>query len=272
MPTCQTSLFLALSWGLALPLAVAALPPALSHVERDRVRFHLENAYYEAQLLIRNHELNHRDLERQDRELQGMGVYDRFPLSENLADLQDQFRDSARDSGLRFESLAPRPAPREKTVAKAPEPKMPDHIFTADRDFHLTETQLVQEIPVSLRVRGEGPEIERWIANWPRKLLRWVEARGKPHRQRDGDFEIAAVAYRFRPLHYPKLDFRDPLAYLPDWAQKDPSRFAREAPDLWARLEGARALFPQARPYLGDRERFLLNDARISFYLRKVGR
>ena len=70
----------------------------------------------------------------------------------------------------------------------------------------------------------------------------------------------------------PNSNPKDPVLFLPAWAQKNPEKFAREEPQLWSYVTRTREIYPTSSQYLKFRQRYLLNDARTSFYLAENGK
>ena len=61
------------------------------------------------------------------------------------------------------------------------------------------------------------------------------------------------------------------MTLLPIWARRNPEQFARQEPLLWNLIEKTEETAPLASNYFGNREQFLLNDARVGFFFIKAG-
>lgn len=260
--------------GLLAGLVLAAAPvqclgaatPRLSPVERERLRFRLERLFNEADLLIRNSAASRADVARQERDARELRMMERIPFREDLTALRRSLAESAASTGVRLERLRAGPPP--------PRPAPPPRELGTERarPFRLSPEQVAEELPLRLEVRGERASIERWIARWKDEILRLVEPAGEfpLERGKKGGWIVHARAYRFRPgLEFPRLRPPDPLTLLPSWARKDPAAFARLEPELWRLVQKTRAAVPRARTHYKNRRQFLLNDARLSFFLSK---
>lgn len=85
-----------------------------------------------------------------------------------------------------------------------------------------------------------------------------------------GIWKIHAHAFRFRNLKFPTLVPRNPRSLLPAWARVDFPAFAKAEPVISGFVTRIEALEPKAEPYYRLREEFLVNDARLSFFLSKA--
>ncbi len=253
--------------------AQAAPRRPLDPLQREALRWNLQNQVDGAELLVRNRVADHKDLERQRSDFSNLRVYDRFPLQPEVEKLRSEMTVSAASSGLKLTSLTLLPG------AKRPKP-VPAVLDFEMKHFTLTDDQIVQEMPIRVVVEGSGSAvIEAWMRGWRRDQLRFVEAKTgakpravkKPGPQR---WEVDALTYHFTPVRFPEIRFQDPIHMLPTWAQKDPQSFAQQEPQLWNLVARGRGLIPQAHsPALEtveERREFLLESARLSFYLSKT--
>jgi hypothetical protein len=87
---------------------------------------------------------------------------------------------------------------------------------------------------------------------------------------RPGRFAVRARSYRFRELRYPRLRPRDPLELLPSWARRQPERFASQEPILWDYVKRIREKIPETPGLYEQRAEFLLDSARMSFFMTKA--
>ena len=251
-----------------LALASPSPPVRLTPVERDTLRYHLENLFNEMDLLVKNQRADTSDVQRQEREFQGLQVYERIPFQENLPELKSQLAGAASDHGLLLERLA-------ITQRSLKGGKIPATIYTDNSRFHLSPDQVVQTIGVNMVVKAKtDAELEKWVHAWKSDVLRLVVPFGTEtscyHRLRPGEYAVSANTYRFREEKFPTLVPRNPMELLPGWARRDPDSFAREESLLWNFVTRIQALEPQTPPLYRNRERFLLNDARYEFFLKKA--
>ena len=263
IPALLTLLFSA-TQALASPSAPARLTP----VERDTLRYHLENLFNEVDLLVKNQRADESDVQRQEREFQGLQVYERIPFQENLTELKSQLAGSASDHGLILERIAITHRSQEGG-------KVPSSIYTDNSGFHLKPGQVVQTLDVRAVVKAKTPaELENWVHGWKSDVLRLVEPSGTEsscyHPLGTGEYAVSAIAYRFREEKFPTLVPRNPMELLPGWARRDPDSFARNESLLWDFVKKIQALEPKTPPLYRNRERFLLNDARYEFFLKKA--
>jgi hypothetical protein len=262
------------------------LERALSPVERERLRYKLENLYDEVDLMIRNRDSDVADVHHQERDFRELRAFDRIPLAgsaeDSVAALQTELAANARLYGLRLLRLslvgrARRPAP------------VPKAILTSS-NFRLSAEQVAEALELELRVSGDPARVAAWTKSWREELLRVVEPEGELTKGAEGrlakgaegrlakgaetqeppTLKIRARAYRFRDIRFPRLSPRDPLTLLPAWARRDTKAFARAEPTLWRLVAGFQELAPKALPLYRVREDFLLNDARLSFFIRKT--
>lgn len=274
--------------GLALASPPQTSAPAdLTAVQRSRLREKLYDFWSDVNLTLRNRKINSYDITRQEREMDEMGVFDKVPLGHCPASLEERLRASAKRFGLYLSQVrrgkrrgTPRPVPR--------------WLFVDQGSFHLAPDQLVDPYDFDLRVRGLESSLKDWSVSWTRLPepsppsqsaepadSPYLEAasgpvgsapwRRIPSRAVIPRWKVRLRGYCFRDVRFPRLILRDPVALLPGWARRDPGRFAREEPLLWSTIEKTRALIPDARPLYATHERFLLNDARLSFFLQKMG-
>lgn len=241
--------------------------------QREALRWKLQNLDDGAELLVRNRVADRKDLERQRSDFNNLRVYDRFPLQPDVEKLRKEMTVSAASSGLKLTSLTLLPG------ARRPKP-VPAVLDFEMKHFTLASDQIVQEMPIRAVVEGgDRAVVEAWMRSWKREQLRFVEAKPgvKPRAVKKSGpqrWEVDALTYHFTPVRFPEIRFQDPLRLLPAWAQKDPQRFARQEPQLWSLVVRGRGLIPPAdSPALEtvqDRREFLLESARLDFYLSKT--
>jgi hypothetical protein len=245
----------------------------LGATERDLLRHQLEVQFNEVDLLIKNKNADQNDVDRQLRDFSGLKVFDRIPFEENLAGLKKDLTDSAKDQGLSVDDV-------QVTSRSANPPAPPKVLYTDGKPYHLSDDQLAQKIYFRATVSGSREGVVKWISSWQEGQLRLVEPEGgygklpiapaKGSSSAKPRWVVKAHAFRFRDVKYPELLPRDPIRLLPRWAQMSPSRFSKAEPKLWQIVEDTRALIPDARPMYDKKSEFLLNAARMDFFVKKA--
>lgn len=270
IPSLTQKLAVVLGIFLALPTAIASLaPPALDAVQRDRLRFKLENLFNEQDLMIRNQRVDASDVAHQRRQFAELKVFDRIPFIADLPGLLRDLTASAEQSGLQITAF------QRLRLVSIPSRPVPLTLYTDEPRFKLAADQLAEAIPFKVIVRGASTRIREWVKNWPTHQLRITELstpsfKSSVRSLHGGRWEIRATAYRYREIRFPTLKARDPVALLPRWAVADPKHFARHEPVLWEFVERIKNIAPRAKPLYRGRAEMLLNDARMSFFLSKV--
>lgn len=266
----------------ATGLAPASGTPALSDVERSRLREKLFDFWSDVNLSIRNRNIDRYDLGRQEREMGQMGVFDKMPLNHCPESLRDRLGESAKRFGLYLS--------RVKVIRHGASPKpVPRRLFVDQGGYTFNQDQLVDTYSFELTVKGLESSLKDWSASWTSLPKQAPQPSDSPYLEADPGlkggvpwrestphalipvWKARLRGYCFRDVRFPKLILRDPVALLPQWARRDPEKFARKEPALWSTIEKTRELIPDARPLYATRERFLLNDARLSFFLKKMG-
>jgi hypothetical protein len=244
-------LIIAISF-LASSLCFASLEPSLSlkEAERSSLRYHLENIFNEVDLTIRNHRANDSDLKRQISEMEMLKVYQRIPLTQDWAGLQADLKRGSKEFNLKWLGI--------KLIRRSPVPK-----------------QIAEEIHFKLKIKGDQDSAVRWVQSWRTAQLRLVETNLKPGPEAvqplgNQIWQIEGHAFRFRKEYQVVATPRNPRKLLPTWAQKDLGEFSLKEPLLWSLVNRIEVLTPRALPYYAKRREFLLNDARMNFFLSKA--
>lgn len=246
--------FLTSSTALAAPN-----PPSTWTAERrTQIQNRLFVLWNELDLAVRNHRSNESAVERQEREFRMFRVFDRIPLRDELHGLEAELnRIGARFgiSGVRVKLLR----------REAPASRIPRSVFV-DGAFRLAPDATAETLQLQLAGTGTREALLNFVRSWDETVTRLLV----PEEPRGGlRWTLSANAYRFRDVRFPKILPREPRALLPGWARTDPKRFADLEPELWRRVEAIEALIPSAKEAYPVRERFLLNSARMSFFLAK---
>jgi hypothetical protein len=253
---------------LMVSAPVLASVPNLSPQERENLRYRLEGLYNEVDLLVQNQKVDQSDVRRQEREMAALKVYERIPLRADAPGLKRSLGESAKSYGIRIEAVQLRRSRRPAPAA------VPSSVYS-DARFRLSQDQLVEEIPFRVVFSGDRARARDWVRAWPADQMRLaepvagydnfaVEPAGR------GRWAVEARAFRFRATRFPRLRPRDPAALLPAWARRRPGDFARAEPVLWSFVTRARRRIPLTPSLYAGRSRFLLNDARMSFFLAKA--
>jgi hypothetical protein len=252
------------------PAALASPKPALTAVEKDRLRWKLETLFNEQDLLIRNQKVDRSDIRHQVKEFEALKVFERIPFKEDIAGLKTSLATTSKERGLELVSF--KPLPRARKAPKA----VPSALYTdQDPGFRLSDEQLAEEIPFRAVVRGDAAKVRAWVLAWPEEQMRLAEPEGrsvdKSIRKLGPDrWEVKAHAFRFRDIKFPALKARDPLELLPAWARRNPDRFAAAEPLLWRFVERTHGISPEAGPLYRNREEMLLNSARLSYFIARA--
>ena len=238
-----------------------ALANLLTREDSERLKYKLQNIYNENELLLRNGRVDRSDIRLQERQFSALRVFDRIPFEDKWESLSGELEQSAKSFGIKLIRIE-----RQKTkkVFLAP----PKKVFSDERPYRLTDDQLAEVIPFRLQITGERSAVDGWIQSWPDKVVRLIESEGTsgkgPNR-----WLIRAHAYRFRDIRFPEIVPRDPIQFLPASAIKDPSRLASSAPELWKLITDIRQLRKQTASLYRNRGEFLLNGARMVFFVSK---
>lgn len=244
----------------------------LSSAERNRLRFQLENLYNEVDLLIRNRGSDHLDLERQEREAQQLRVYDRIPFRDDIPGLKKEMTESAARFGLKLHDL--KVTRRSRSGAA-----IPKKLTSDDPRLRLKPDQVAEQIHFEAVVTGDElvkQALGSWMESWQEDQLRLVEPEGGYGKKsfqpgkKAGQWIVRAHAFKFRDFTPPEVALRDPMKALPEWARKNPQSFAQSEPQLWDYVRKAKELAPKAKSEYATRSKFIVNDARMSFFFSKA--
>jgi hypothetical protein len=249
-----------------MPHVVRADAPTaqLKPVERDRLRYRLETLFNEQDLMLRNQRVDIMDVERQERELKMLKVFERVPLREDLSGLRDGLAATARGKGVKVLAFDKQPPSRKASL------RVPSSIYTDQSPpFRLTDDHVAERTSFRVVVQGSEGAVRDWLNAWPEEQLRLVMF---DYRRSTGNskWEVYGHGYRFRDIRFPKIQTRDPIELLPSWAQADPQRFAQEEPMLWKLVSKIQAVTPQAKPLFKNREALMLNGARMAFFMNQA--
>jgi hypothetical protein len=266
-------------------LSQSSQPPS---PQSSQLRFRLENLFNEVDLLLRNHKADLSDIRRQEMEMKALQVYERIPLERDIPGLQKSVTQSAQESELTLSRFHVNGYTPIGGV-------VPRQLPSKDQVFRFTKDQLVETIDFQFQIQGSSDQIHSWISQWPSHILRWIELDSrtqtpshqkakfqKQENQRQGfqktaitplqknRWKIQAVAYRYRQIQYPEIRPSNPRDMLPTWARQNPKLFSEQEPYLWSLVTQIETISPKTKSAYMDRGRFLLNDARMDFYLSKA--
>ncbi len=242
-----------------LAMAFPSIPPAL----QSKLRYQLENLSNEEELLIRNHKVDRSDVVKQERDFKIFHVFEKIPLSPDRAGLKSCLLKSAQKAKIKMTRL-------EIADGSKKTKKPPFAIYTDAPPFYLSKDQVAGTFLIQIVVYATDSALRQWVQSWSKEDEdRWIEP--KKISSKDGfHWIIRARAYYFHDISFPRLLPRDPEALLPSWARIHPKPFSNAYPLLWKFVERIHSLAPQAKPLYRIREKFLLNDARMSFFLSKT--
>lgn len=264
---------LTLTIRVSTRLATASIEvPFLSDSQRSSLRHHLENLYNEFDLLIRNKKVDEADLVKQGRTVTALKIYERIPFSPKLKELEKEIRLSAKKAKIQLQPFQLRESSHRPLIP------MPKTLTFQDGYFRPKVSQLVQEHPFQLHVSGPLHEIEAWTRSWKENLMRLVELERVEAIQRvttknhssSEYYVIRAQTFQFKKTEFPKIIPPQAADYLPQWAIKNPESFSRQEPILWDLVVRSEKIRPAALPLYPTRGKFLLEGARIDFFLSKA--
>lgn len=246
----------------------------LDEGERERIRYRLDRQLGLVRNLIRNRKSDQLDRERQQRDAERIRLFERIPMSDQLPPFQKELGELAAEEGLELVSVSRAKEDRLSFKRAGPLRVHPRELDTMGPPFRFTDEDLVEGVPIQVMVQvPEGglispqARIDRWLDRWSGKLIRLVSS-VKAHSLDSDLWEVRVKAFRFRSeIKHPRLTVSDPTVYLPEWAQKNTTAFARAEPKLWDLVKEIRRLLPEALPGLALREEFLLAQARMAFLL-----
>ncbi|MCM2278791.1 MAG: hypothetical protein NDJ89_12015 [Oligoflexia bacterium] len=259
---------------LLLGFFLAAVPPVhsvrASPANPASLRYRLENLWNEVDLMVRNESADRADLRRQERQFALLEVYQRIPFEDDLPGLRRQLEASAKAHSLRIRDVTL----LSRSAGGRP---LPARLTTDRESFRLEDSQVAQELRVEISGSGNPARAELWTSSLEDSLLRLVRPdrkHGSPtvSKRPGGRWSFRGVAYRFRRIRFPQLRPRDPFTLLPSWAKADPNAFAAREPLLSDYISRIREQIPKTREAYARRGAFLLNSARMQFYLKASNR
>jgi hypothetical protein len=266
---------------------IQSTAPTLSESERDSLRYRLENAWNEVDLIVRNSNTDKRDVQRQEKEFKSLQVYTKFPLATTEALRPASVHATLKKSLDRFGLKL---GDSKLLDASKPDHPIPTVMPRNAQEFKFTEDQLIQKVRLDLTLKGTKRQLQDWMNSWntilePEKPGEAPETSPTPYLEWDPNalttlpemvsettWKVHVQAFYFRDIRYPKLQPQDPLQILPAWAKKSPELFKSQEPLLWGLVEKTQATIPQALPLYETKARFALNAARMSFFTSKVTR
>ena len=240
---------------------------SLTDLEKRRLRYHLENLFNEVDLLLKNKKIDSKDLIKQTKSLENYQIYQHIPLERDLSPLNKSLEQSAVQNHLKLKKF------QLSRTSKTP-PSPPKSVYTDGPEFHFSQDQIVETLYLHLEVQGTQAKIQEWIKLWPQNVFRLIEPdlkKGTPVMAgiHANLWQVKAHTYRFRKTQFPSLHPRNPRNLLPLWARKDPQAFAQSEPVLWKFVTQIETLIPKTAQLYQTRADFLLNDARLHFFLSK---
>jgi hypothetical protein len=256
------NLWIILLSGIWAVSASGVTPSGLSEIERDHLRFQLEEHFNQLDLIIRNQGTDRRDLERLEREMAMFRVFERIPLEEKIPNLTQELRSYTRKSGLVLRSL--------RVVSRKTPPREPAMRWS-DSTFRIRPENTVSELYLEARLEGgDGSQMRAWVQGLKDGVIRVVEARGAPRWVHNRTWTVPLSAYRFVAVSAAKFRLRAPRTLLPTWARENTEKFAKFEPILWSFVSRAEALAPEAAPLFENRRKFMLSTARMTLFMRKT--
>jgi hypothetical protein len=254
--------------------------PTLSESEHNSLRYRLENAWNEVDLLVRNAATDQKDIAHQERDFKNLQVFKKFPLASadnaKYSMLTADLKKSAQRFGMKVTDV-------KVLETSKPDKPVPAIMPQDAQEFKFTDDQLMQKVRMDLTLTGTKRQLQDWMNSWnlgiepgddgtPTPYLEWDPnaLTTLPEVLSDTSWKVHAQAYLFRDIKYPKLQPQNPLRILPTWAQKNTELFKQEEPLLWGLVEKTQATIPQALPGYERKATFLLNAARMSYFTTRV--
>ncbi|HLE00662.1 MAG TPA: hypothetical protein VJB59_10415 [Bdellovibrionota bacterium] len=260
------SVFVLSSIGSGIcPVLTRAALPELSIEQRADLRYHLQNLLNEFELLIMNRKVDEGDVRRQERQFKALKVFDRIPLgSEDIQGLRAEMKEGGKKKGIKVSKLT-------VLSRSKPGPRLPGRV-PSNWPFRFQESQLTKAIRFELQVEGDAGAVNEWVRSWKEAQLRLVEPTDRPKAlgTTGRQWRIRGRAFSFREVRLPVVIPRRARDLLPDWVQANPSEFSQKAPDLRKLVDQIEELRGRAAPFYRLRQEFLLNGARMSFFMRKA--
>lgn len=248
----------------------------LTEAQRSSLRFRLENIWNEVDLLVRNANSDRLDVQRQEREFKVFGIFQKIPIGA----VEPALKSFASAYGLNIEKL------KVVDVSK-PDRPLPEAVYTDGEGYRLSDDQIAERVRVELTIVGTKDQVQQWMDHWGdvrnpehpssgAETSIYVEwdpqaSRTLPDSLPQSRWRIHAQVYRFRDIQYPPLKSREPLEILPEWARKNQVLFKSKEPLLWSFVEKTHALLPKALPQFDLKRKFMLNSARMNFFISKLG-
>lgn len=225
----------------------------------DEYRDRLKQKESELNLFIQNQTSHLSDLRKQENDMAELKIYEWIPLDSDSQkanrNLKSKFAQSALAHGIALDAIQIlRPEKSERVQ------KIPKELNVDSRPvFRLQEKQIVRKLTLRISVRGSAEAIENWIDSWPSEILRLANVQYPLVQQGKNQWQLQAKIFEFKDVKFPELEIHDPFEGIPSWTTKDPAMIL-----LAKRI---RDLTPKATPLYQIRGRFLLNAARMSFFL-----
>lgn len=229
----------------------------LSVIERESLRFRLENHVNDLELLLLNEKADQSDRERLDLELATFRVFERIPVTPKKTELKEQVREQAKSLGCQLVEFK--------------------HSFT--KSVH---GNLAKELRISFKLKPlpnseAAPKCESslnslkiWNQQWKKRQLRIVGFEAPIALPENHVWQVRGVAYSFLAQSPNEAGISskpmDPVLLLPSWARRDTSRFAKKAPELWSLIQKAHELTPRTLQNFKKRAYFELKRKRFEFF------
>lgn len=253
-----------------------------SHPLQDRLAIRaLEDFKSELDLVIRNQKSTRIDLQRQEREFAWFRVFEAMPLEVVTRPVylkrwvRPAIENAAGRYGIRIRAFKPvrNPAPTPESRSASRPPPVPKVVRTTDRPDWLKTESIVETIEIDLEGEGTLKNAQRWLglARSPEDPSRetgpWIETVRLTSSKTDR-WSARVRTYRFRPLNPPMIRSRDPLAMLPsNWPRSLPA-LRKSRPEIADLIDKIGMMRPHAEAAYRDRAQFMLNGARMSFYVK----
>ncbi|OFZ55724.1 MAG: hypothetical protein A2428_00055 [Bdellovibrionales bacterium RIFOXYC1_FULL_54_43] len=260
------SVFVLSSIGFGVcPVRARAALSELSVEERADLRYRLQNLLNEFELLIMNRKADEGDVRRQERQFKALKVFDRIPLgSDDVQGLRAEMMEGGKKKGIKVLKFA-------VLSRSKPGPSLPGRV-PSNWPFRFQESQLTKAIQFELQVEGDERAVNGWVRSWKETQLRLAEPTGRVEAlgRTGSQWRIRGRAFSFRKIRLPVVIPRRARDLLPDWVQANPIEFSQKAPDLGKLVHQIEELRGRVAPFYRLRQEFLLNGARMSFFMRKA--
>lgn len=235
----------------------------------NRIKYKLTNLKNEMELLIKNKKTNELDLKKIENEFKNFKIYEFIPIEFYEKDFEKKLELSLREFHLNLNKI--------QVLSKSKMKKKPPAFLYSDTpQFKLKENQLTQEIKIKILLSGEPSQLQSWLKKenlsflfQPLSLPAFPKQTSLPGQkemnQENQSLEIIGKTWVFRKITFPKITPRNPHTLIKK-VKLSPKNL-EELKLLASEIDKKTKL---ALPLYHNQEKFLLESARMSFFLSKI--